>query len=412
MGWRPRPAVAVSFAAFVCVGIWSGVSGVLLPAQMASYHVDHATIGLTFFAGAAGFALAGLTTGGLLHRFGFRATPAGATGLFVLVLLCLALRPPFPVFLAAQLVGGYGCGVLESTLNVYLAGLDGAPALLNRLHAFWGSGALIGPPLAAWLLGFTTWPVVYVVLAVAFVIAGASFPLAYPARGAAADVPESPQAVRENLDLTERSGASPERSPAGLLRVALRERGVLLGSVLLTVYVGLELGVGNWAYSYLTQARHLSGPVAGYLVSAYWGGLTLGRFVIAPTAARLRVPVAKMVYVCLGGITLATLAAWLAPTPVACVALALLGFCLAPVFPTTMAIAPRLTSQDLVPTSIGVMNSASTVGGSLLPWLMGLATQDAGMRALFPFALVLAVAQFAVWRPIATHLATSGKTLN
>ena len=85
-------------------------------------------------------------------------------------------------------------------------------------------------------------------------------------------------------------------------------------------------------------------------------------------------------------------------------ALGLLGFFLGPVFPTTMAIAPRLTQARLVPTAIGVMNAASVIGGSALPWLAGTIAQSAGMQALLPFAVALAMAQFAVWRPITGRL--------
>jgi fucose permease len=73
-----------------------------------------------------------------------------------------------------------------------------------------------------------------------------------------------------------------------------------------------------------------------------------------------------------------------------------------------MAIVPRLTQARLVPTAIGVMNAASVVGGSALPWLAGTITQNTGMWALLPFALALALAQFVVWRPITAHLGRGG----
>jgi fucose permease len=397
------PAVLVSFAAFVLVGINSGAGGVLLPAQMSSYHVDQATIGIMFFTGSAGFALAGLATGSLLHRLGIRHTLALAAVIYVAAELCQAVRPPFEVFLAAQLVCGFGLGILESVLNVYLAGLPGATSLLNRLHAFWGVGALIGPPLAAALLGPISWTGVYVVLAVAFGFLAVTFLLVHPRRGAPAAAAQDPGPLKDkSKNSLSGEGVPSPPSPTGLLGLALKDRGVLLGSVMLTVYVGLEIGVGNWAYTYLTQGRGLAGPLAGYLVSAYWAGLTLGRFVIPPAAVRFRVPVGRMVFACLTGITAATVVAWLAPTPVACAGLALLGFSLAPIFPTTMSIVPRLTGEPLVPTAIGVMNSASTIGGSVLPWFAGFLMQNIGMNSLLPYALVLGLAQFAVWRPIAS----------
>ncbi|HYX13605.1 MAG TPA: hypothetical protein VE944_04405 [Nostoc sp.] len=51
---------------------------------------------------------------------------------------------------------------------------------------------------------------------------------------------------------------------------------VLTGSLLL-VYVGMEACIGNWAYTVQSVARQTPELIAGYSVSAYWLGLTLGR---------------------------------------------------------------------------------------------------------------------------------------
>ena len=182
MSRQVRPAVLVSYAAFVLVGISAGVNGVLLPSQMAGYGVGRATIGITFFASSAGFVLAGISTGALICRSGVRIALTAGGGAYVLAGLYLATRPPFVAFVLAQLVTGYGTGVLESALNVYLAGLPGATTLLNRLHAFFGVGALLGPVLAAWIISFASWTVVWLVLAAACVPLVAGFLVAYPGR--------------------------------------------------------------------------------------------------------------------------------------------------------------------------------------------------------------------------------------
>jgi fucose permease len=404
-----RRAVLVSYAAFVLVGLSAGVSGVLLPSQMASYGVGRAAIGITFFTSSAGFALAGLSNGALIGRLGVRGTLAAGGGAFALAGLYVASRPPFAAFLLVQLVAGYGTGVLESGLNVYLAALPGATTLLNRLHAFFGVGALLGPALAAWIVGFAPWTVVWLVLAVASAALVAGFLLAYPAPEPPAPAPGPPTAgpgpgPPAAAPAARAARAAPEQARGGLTGAALRDRGVQLGSVMLAVYVGLELSVGNWGFSYLVQARALPASLAGYTVSGYWLGLTLGRFLISPLAARFGASTAAMIYACLAGVTAAATLAWLLPSAPACVALGLLGFFLGPVFPTTMAIAPRLTRAALVPAAIGVMNAASVVGGSALPWLAGTIASGAGMRVLLPFAVALALAQFAVWRPIAGRL--------
>jgi hypothetical protein len=48
----------------------------------------------------------------------------------------------------------------------------------------------------------------------------------------------------------------------------------------------------------------------------------------------------------------------------ATVGLVLFGFFLGPIFPAAMAVVPRLITARPVPTSIGIMNAGSVVGGS------------------------------------------------
>jgi fucose permease len=390
-----RTAIPLSYATFVLIGITVGTNGVLLLAQMTDYGVDRAVIGLTFFTGTAGFVLGGLATGALIHRFGIRTALAIGGCANTLAGLYMATRPPFAAFVMVQVVTGFAGGVLESALNVHLAELPGATTKLNRLHAFFGVGALIGPVLAARIVAVTSWRVVWLVLALTYLPLIAGFLFAYPGRTADAQTAGT-------------AGTADESSPPrarGLLRAALREPGVLFAAAMLAVYVGLEMGVGSWGFSYLVQARSLSESAAGYGVSGYWLGLTLGRFLISPIAAKIGASTAGMIYACLAGVVATATLAWLAPGVAAAgVALVLLGFCLGPIFPTTMAIVPQVAPSRLAPTAIGVINAASTVGGSALPWLAGAIGQSAGIWTLLPFTVSLAVVQFAVWRPLASRI--------
>jgi fucose permease len=378
-----RTSVILAYAAFVLVGISAGINGVLLVAQMDDYGVSRATIGLTFFTGSAGFVLAGATAGGLIHRAGTRVALAVGGGAYVLAALYTATRPPFIAFVVLQVATGYAMGTLETVLNAYLAGLPGATTLLNRLHGFFGVGALIGPPLANWITDLSTWPAVWLVLALMAAPITAGFLLAYPRSDAAPTGPE--RTAKERL-----------------FRTTIRQWGVVLGAVLLAVYVGLEIGVGNWGFSYLVEGRDQSDLLAGYVISGYWLGLTAGRFLLSPLVTRLGLTAVGLMYTCLFGVTGAALLTWVLPGTVpAVVGLVLLGFFLGPIFPTAMAVAPLLTSARLVPSAIGVMNAGSVVGGSALPWLAGTIAQGVGVWTLLPFTLVLALLQLAVWWPMA-----------
>jgi fucose permease len=386
-----RSDVLVAYAAFVLVGIGAGVIGVLLPAQIRDYRVDEATIGIGFFTGAAGFVLAGASTGALVHRLGIRlALAAGGVAVTVSGLLT-ALRPPVAAFIALQALLGYGWGVLESGLNVRLAALSQATARLNRLHAFFGVGALLGPPLAAWLLGFTRWTVVLLVIGLAAVPLTVAFLLVYPRTTLEPPVARYPRTT---------PGPPVARERERLLGAALRDRGVLLGCALLAGYVGVELSLGNWGFSYLVQQRGLGSALAGYSVSGYWLGLTLGRFLLGPVATRFGLTAVGLIAACQGGVLLAATLTWALPgTGAATVGYGLLGFFLGPIFPTTMAVAPALVPARLVATAIGVMNAGSVIGGSALPWLAGTLAQHVGFWTLLPYAAVLTGGQLLVcWR--------------
>ena len=371
------PSVLVAYAAFVQIGLTAGAGGVLLPAQITDYGVGRAAIGVCFFTFAAGFILASFSAGAALSRFGIRFTLVAGAVAVVVAGLGVAARPPFVVFLALQSVVGYGTGLLESALNAHIASLQGAATLLNLLHAFFGVGALGGPLLAAWMLGAVSWPVVWLVLGLLGVPLAVGFAVTYPARA----VSRPPSAGRQ-----------------GLLIEALRQPAVVLAAVFLSVYVGLEQSMGNWGYSLLVGTRGMSPLVAGYAASGFWLGLTAGRFLIGPIAARSGRTPTEMSFACLGGVAAMLALVWSVPTAVtAFCGLVLLGAFLGPVFPTTMALASTWTSARLVPTSIGVVNGFSVVGGALIPWLAGAVAQGLGIWTLLPFCLVLALLQLAVW---------------
>jgi len=371
-----RASIAFSYVAFILVGLSAGIGGVLLVAQIADYDVSRAEIGISFFTGSVGFFSASSVSGPLVHRLGTRFALAVGGGMFVMAALYLGTRPPFLAFLVVQLAVGFATGVLESVLNSYVALLPEATTRLNRLHAFFGVGALLGPILATWMLGFAEWTAVWLVLAAACVPLCLGFLLTFPRQ-------------RQTIEST---------GGTGLLRPVLRQRAIVLGAVLLAVYVGLEIGMGNWGFSYLVQERGRPEMIAGYAVSGYWLGLTLGRFLISPIAARVGATQVGLMYAALGGVAVSAVFIWLVPVAAAAAAgMVVLGFFLGPVFPTTMAVVPQLTTERLVPAAIGVLNAGSVVGGSALPWLAGVLAQGAGMWTLLPFTVVLGVIQLAVW---------------
>jgi fucose permease len=166
--------------------------------------------------------------------------------------------------------------------------------------------------------------------------------------------------------------------------------------------VGIEVTVGNWSFSLLTEQRGAGQLLAGYVVSGYWLGLTLGRFLLNTAASRAGLTVVDLLFLCFAGLTVVILLTWWGPSAVlTMIGFGLIGFFLGPVFPTTIAVLPRLTPARLVPTVVGLLVGASVVGGAFFPWLAGSLAQALGLGSLLPYCLVLAVSLTGVWWKIA-----------
>jgi fucose permease len=203
-----RVRTALAYATFVLVGVTIGVSGVLIPAQLDDYGISRSAFGLTFLTGSVGYVASGIATGTVIHRYGVRgAMVLGSLG-YVLTALLTAAHPPFVGLVLLQVLSGFGVGLMESVLNVHLAAGPDAAARLNRLHAFFGAGALLGPPPASWLLHHTGWTTVWLILGLIALPLLAAFRWAFPASH-----PENPagdaEGGRNLLAATLRSCSAP-----------------------------------------------------------------------------------------------------------------------------------------------------------------------------------------------------------
>ena len=136
--------------------------------------------------------------------------------------------------------------------------------------------------------------------------------------------------------------------------------------------------MGNWSYSLLTEERHQAPLPAGWTVSGFWLGLTLGRLFLGRLSSRLGNR--ALIQLCLAGVVTGLLLVWLPPWQLtAIVGLWLTGFSLGPIFPTTIAEISRMVSPRLLPSAIGFAASAGSIGAAFLPWIAGILAQSIGL---------------------------------
>ncbi|HEY7125883.1 MAG TPA: MFS transporter [Ktedonobacterales bacterium] len=373
-----RITLPLAFFAFILIGANDGAVGVLLPSMRGFYQVDKATIGFLFLAGALGYLLASFNQGLLIEQLGNRLFLVVGASVFILGAGTLSLRPVFPVALVAVMLIGGGGAALDAGLNAYIAGLPRNASLLNYLHAFYGIGALIGPALASLILAASwTWNSVYIIWVSVGMVALVGFWFVF--REPAFD--ENKKAAKE---------------PGNVLALALRLRVVWIGALFLLFYVGSEVSLGSWSYTFLTEQRHLPTLFSGWAVSGYWFGLTVGRLTLARLAERGGGK--RLIQGCLVGVAVGIVLIWFAPDgAVAAAGLWIAGFSLGPIFPTTIAIMSTLVPSRLLPSAIGFLASLGSMGAALFPWLAGNLAQQFGLWTLLPYIVVLSGVMLVLW---------------
>jgi fucose permease len=384
-----RLPLAIGFFGFALVGTSGGASGVLLPSLSAFYHVNDAVLGTLFFVSSIGYFLSALASGPLTERLGLRWLLVLGAVTFLLGALGFGLEPPFVLVLIARLLIGLGVGIVETGLNIYITSLPRHTSLLNNLHAFYGVGALVGPIAASVILALSWgWNSVYLFLGVFIVPMLCGF-LALPTFNL-------PTTKREEEQLDEKADVQ-----ENVLGAALKLPAVWLAAIFLLVYVGIEVSLGNWAFTFLLDIRHEGTVLAGWIVSGFWLGLTLGRFVLQRFAERLGMNNRDLMYACMAGIVIGVLIIWLIPNSIAAgVGFCFIGFSLGPIYPLTVALTPQLVPTHLAPSTIGFLVSLSILGLALFPWIAGILGQSTSFLSLLPYTLGLVVLMLCFWLPL------------
>lgn len=351
------------FALFVYLGLGAAVLGPTLPALAAQTRTPLESMGLLFLTGSAGFTVGTVLGARLFDRVPGHLTLGLAQIFSGVMLVLIPLAPWFWLLLLIVAAKGVADGMINTggnTLLVWTHG-DRAGPYMNGLHFFFGLGAVLSPLLVGRVIeipGGYRW--VFWALAL---IAGLVSARLLTLRG-------DPRLARPVDPAT---GSHAPGTP-------LLHPVVISAMVFLFFYVGGEIAFGGWVFTYATRLNLATAAGAAYLTSAFWFAFTVGRLLSIPMATRFT-PQA-IVLTALAG-ALACLAAVMAVPGSSLVlwAVALgLGFCLAPIYATGFTLAGQ--SLQLTARVSGVILLGDSLGGMVLPWLVGPLIGRAGPRAL------------------------------
>ncbi|MBK9714608.1 MAG: MFS transporter [Kouleothrix sp.] len=367
-----RRLTIISYAVMAVFAMALTVTSPLLPAISASFALSMAESGIIFTASFVGFVAFILAGGILADHWGKKRVLAVALVGFGLSLLLMPLAPSFAVACAISgLIGGFG-GILESQLGALIAALnpDRPSYYLNFSQVFFGVGALVGPSAAGLLLaGGSDWRLCYAILgALALALAAVFVPTRAPL-----------------LSATDRIS---RRSLAALLS----DRRFLLICLCMLLYTGAEIGTWGWMSTFLKQRMAFSIVESGVAVGIFWVAMTAGRFLCGLLTLRFQLRAiiiglacASALVTALSGVVSNRLAIW--------IVIGALGLTYSSQWPLILAYgSERYTASS--GTVFALLVGSGGLGTTVIPYLMGVIGQYAGIRAAVasPAVLLLAIA--------------------
>ena len=362
----------VSYIAFIGLGVPDSLFGTAWPAIYTDLNLPVSWASIVTIIVSCGTITSSLLSSWLISRFGTGKITAVSTLMTALALLGFSCSDSMLWLWLCAIPLGLGAGSIETALNNYVA-LHYKASHMNFLHCFYGIGVSLSPYLMSLALSKGTWEggyraVFWFQLAIAALTALA-LPLWKKVRHA-------------------QNGEEAEETPRVLSFPALMKMPkVRMACLVFIGYCALEYTCGTWGSTFLVNAKGAAADTAARMVTFYYVGLALGRFLSGVLAGLLHsrqlVKIGQM-------ILLAAVVSLFLPLPFAfcSVSLFFIGLGNGPIFPNMLHLTPELFGKDLSQAVIGAEMATSYIGVLLAPALFGLIAQNV-TAALFPVYLLV-----------------------
>ena len=282
--------------------------------------------------------------------------------------------------------------------QVFILSLANSPFIQGAYQGSYGIGATVGPLIATALVSNSVlWSRFYLLtLGVAFfniLFAGWSF--WHHERDTASQLLPMLEQISSRQQAS-RATSFQGKSRWQTFKHILLNRPTVLGSFFIFAYQGAEVSISGWVISFLVKYRSGNLDRVGYVTSGFWGGITLGRFLLTHFAHRIGER--NFIFVVTAAALLLEVLVWFVPSiPGDSVAVAFSGLALGPIYPCASYVLGRLIPRQMHVSSFSFIASIGSSGGALAPFLTGLSAQQVGTFVLHPICIGLFAAMEGCW---------------
>jgi MFS transporter, FHS family, Na+ dependent glucose transporter 1 len=360
---HPIVATVAYYFAFIILGLTTAASGPSL-LRLADHTASPLNIiSYIFVLSSFGYLIGSFFGGRIYDRFSGHRFMAITLVVMAITCILIPISHSLALLLFAMFLNGLAASILDVGCNTLLLWTHGEKAgpYLNGLHFFFGVGSLIAPLLFAQIL-LATGDIEWLYWIFAFV----SVPMAIWF-----------WFLRE----PRHSGRSEEASSA-----IFPGWPVLVMAALFFLYVGLELGFGNWIYTYALKLNLENEITAARLAAAFWGAFTFGRLLGVWVSTRLRSKPILIMDVIGCAVSIAIMITWRQSSTALWIGTLGIGLSMASIFPTLIMLAGE--RMIITGTITGWFLVGAGAGSMLLPWLIGQVFVITGPQAMTAVLLV------------------------
>ena len=365
----------VIYIAFIGLGIPDSLFGTAWPAVYTEFSLPISAASIVSVTSTVCTIISSLNSAKVLNRFGTPAVTAVSTAMTALALLGYSFAPSIWWLCLLSVPLGLGAGAIDTGLNNYVA-LYYSATHMSFLHCFYGIGVSLSPYIMSLMLSTTgNWRYGY---RWAFYIQAGITTLIF------LSLPLWKKVKHKNY----RTECEEVKPVTLKLKQMIKMPSVIACSMMFLTSCAIESVCGAWGSTYLVTSKGLDPAMAAGVVTLYYVGMAIGRFLSGVLASKLSPW--KIIHV--GQLfTLAAIVILALPFGIVLSAagLFLIGVGNAPLFPNLNHLTPDNFGAEYSQSVMGVQMSAGYVGFLIISPLFGVLGQLLGTKILPCYLLII-----------------------
>lgn len=361
----------IIYIAFIGLGIPDSLLGAAWPAIYSELEVPISYASFISVIISCGTIISSMSSTRVISRFGTNKVTAFSTAMTAAALLGFSCSGNLWFLCLFAVPLGLGAGAIDTALNNYVS-LYYSAVHMSFLHCFYGIGVSVSPYVLSLVIdGKYGWRGGY---RIAFGIQFAIMLILF-----------SSLSIWEKAHGRSASEEGQETKVLALKEI-VRIPGVKAMCFLFVSSCAIEYTCGGWGSTFLVEYKHMVAGQAAGIVTFYYMGIALGRFLSGILAVWLDSWQIIKIGQCILGAALCVL--FLPGSPyISAAALFMVGLGNGPLFPNFNYLTPKNFGKDISQSVMGTQMAASYIGIMLAPALCGVLGQHINM-GIFPAYLM------------------------